>query len=165
VARLLSEAKPVFGNPERVEVAGADPERGAFLSPLLLRCDDLSATAPHEVEAFGPVSTLLSYGDLDEVTDAAARGGGSLVGSIVTADPQVARTLVTALAPWHGRLLVLNQGNAAESTGHGVAMPQMQHGGPGRAGGGAELGGLRALHHYLQRTAVQGDPEFLAGLA
>jgi oxepin-CoA hydrolase/3-oxo-5,6-dehydrosuberyl-CoA semialdehyde dehydrogenase len=165
VARLSAEAKLVHGDPDRVEVAGADPERGAFLSPMLFRCDDLSAAAPHEVEAFGPVSTLLPYGDLDEVITAAALGGGSLAGSIVTADPETARTLVRGLAPWHGRLLVLNRDDAAESTGHGVAMPQMLHGGPGRAGGGEELGGLRALHHYLRRTAVQGHPDFLDGLA
>ena len=164
-ARLTAHAKPVFGDPARVEVSGADPERGAFLSPLLLLCDDPAATAPHEIEAFGPVSTLMPYRDLDEVADAAARGGGSLAGSIVTADPDIARALVTALAPWHGRLLVLNDEDAAESTGHGVAMPQLVHGGPGRAGGGEELGGLRALTHYLQRTAVQGHPDFLAGLA
>jgi oxepin-CoA hydrolase / 3-oxo-5,6-dehydrosuberyl-CoA semialdehyde dehydrogenase len=165
VARLCADAKLVFGDPARIEVEGADPERGAFVSPMLLRCDDLSAAAPHEVEAFGPVSTLLPYRGLREVVDAAALGGGSLVGSIVTADPQVARTLVAGLAPWHGRLLVLNRDDAAESTGHGVAMPQLVHGGPGRAGGGEELGGLRALTHHLRRTAVQGHPDFLAGLA
>ncbi|GLZ11624.1 bifunctional aldehyde dehydrogenase/enoyl-CoA hydratase [Actinomadura sp. NBRC 104425] len=165
VAGLAAEAKIVFGDPLRVDAAGADPERGAFLSPILLRCDDPSAAAPHEIEAFGPVSTLLPYTGLDEVAAAAARGGGSLAGSIVTADPRVARTLVDGLAPWHGRLLVLNRDDAAESTGHGVAMPQLVHGGPGRAGGGEELGGLRALHHYMRRTAVQGHPGFLAGLA
>ncbi|MFC5747423.1 aldehyde dehydrogenase family protein [Actinomadura rugatobispora] len=165
VARLSAEAKLVCGDPGRVEVAGADPERGASIAPILLRCDDPSTAAPHEVEAFGPVSTLLPYDDLDEVIGAAALGGGSLAGSIVTADPEAARTLVRGLAPWHGRLLVLNRDDAAESTGHGVAMPQMLHGGPGRAGGGEELGGLRALDHYLRRTAVQGHPDFLDGLA
>jgi oxepin-CoA hydrolase/3-oxo-5,6-dehydrosuberyl-CoA semialdehyde dehydrogenase len=165
VARLSADAKPAFGDPRQVDVEGADPERGAFLSPILLRCDDLTATTSHEVEAFGPVSTLLPYSGLEEVIDAAARGGGSLAGSIVTADPHIAQVLVAGLAPWHGRLLVLNRGDAAESTGHGVAMPHLIHGGPGRAGGGEELGGLRALHHYLRRTAVQGHPDLLAGLA
>ncbi|WP_395109079.1 phenylacetic acid degradation bifunctional protein PaaZ [Actinomadura sp. SCN-SB] len=165
VARLSADAKIVFGDPARVDVTGADAERGAFLSPILLRCDDPAAPAPHEVEAFGPVSTLLPYGGLDEAAEIAARGGGSLAGSIVTADDQVARTLVTALAPWHGRLLVLNRHDAAESTGHGVAMPQLIHGGPGRAGGGEELGGLRALRPYLRRTAVQAHPGLLADLA
>jgi oxepin-CoA hydrolase/3-oxo-5,6-dehydrosuberyl-CoA semialdehyde dehydrogenase len=165
IARLSVDAKLVHGDPARIDVAGADPERGAFISPILLRCDDLSAAAPHEVEAFGPVSTLLPYHGLQEFIDAAALGGGSLAGSIVTADPRVARTLVSGLAPWHGRLLVLDRHDAAESTGHGVAMPQLVHGGPGRAGGGEELGGLRALTHYLRRTAVQGHPDFLAELA
>ena len=165
VARLTADAEPVFGDPERVETVGADPGRGAFLSPILLRCDDLTAAAPHEVEAFGPVSTLLPYRDLDEAAEAAARGAGSLAGSVVTADDQVALSLITALAPWHGRLLVLNGADAAESTGHGVAMPQLVHGGPGRAGGGEELGGLRAVFHHLRRTAVQGHPDLLAKLA
>ncbi|MFI0446362.1 phenylacetic acid degradation bifunctional protein PaaZ [Actinomadura sp. 6N118] len=165
VMRLTADGKILFGDPARVDTVGADPERGAFLSPILLRCDDLEAPSPHEVEAFGPVSTLLPYDDLEAAAAAAARGGGSLAGSIVTADPDGARALVAALAPWHGRLLVLNRDDAGESTGHGVAMPQLVHGGPGRAGGGEELGGLRALHHYLRRTAVQGHPDFLSGLA
>ncbi|ROO88035.1 oxepin-CoA hydrolase/3-oxo-5,6-dehydrosuberyl-CoA semialdehyde dehydrogenase [Actinocorallia herbida] len=164
VARLASEAVPVFGDPDVVEVRGADLAHGAFMSPLLLRADS-AARAPHEVEAFGPVSTLLTYRTVAEAGEIAARGGGSLAGSIVTADQGIAGGLVTALAPWHGRLLVLNRNNAAESTGHGVAMPQLVHGGPGRAGGGEELGGLRAVRHYLRRTAVQGHPDFLATLA
>jgi len=165
-ARLAEVAKPVFGEPGLLptRVEGADAERGAFVSPLLLRCDDLSAAAPHDVEAFGPVSTLLPYRTLDEVIDGAARGGGSLVGSIVGADEAAVRTLVTGLAPWHGRLLVLNREDAAESTGHGTAMPQLVHGGPGRAGGGEELGGLHALTHYMQRTAVQGPPGLISAL-
>ncbi|MEU8244650.1 phenylacetic acid degradation bifunctional protein PaaZ [Nonomuraea sp. NPDC048916] len=165
IGRLSAGAKLVFGDPGRVEVAGADPERGAFLSPVLLRCDDPRAGAVHEVEAFGPVSTLLPYTGLEEVIGAAALGDGSLTGSIVTHDREVAARLVAGLAPWHGRLLVLDRDDAAESTGHGVAMPQMLHGGPGRAGGGEELGGLRALTHYMQRTAVQGHPDFLRLLA
>ncbi len=138
---------------------------GAFLRPILLRCDDIDAAEIHEVEAFGPVATLLPYRNTAEVVRAAARGDGSLVGSIVTADQAIAGNLISCLAPWHGRLLVLNEGDAAESTGHGVAMPQLLHGGPGRAGGGQELGGLRALEHYMQRTAVQGHPGLLQTLA
>lgn len=164
VSRLAGESRIVFGDPDKVDVAGADSERGAFLSPLLLRCDDLRATAPNHVEAFGPVSTLLPYRDLDEAIDIAARGEGSLAGSIVTHDPTVARRLIAGLAPWHGRLLVLDRDDASESTGHGVAMPQMLHGAPGRAGGGEELGGLRAVTHYLQRTAIQAHPAFLSSL-
>jgi oxepin-CoA hydrolase/3-oxo-5,6-dehydrosuberyl-CoA semialdehyde dehydrogenase len=154
----------VYGDPAKVEVVGADPERGAFLSPILLVADDPAAAAPHEVEAFGPVSTVLSYHGLEEVVEGTGRGGGSLVASVVTHDPAVARRLAGGLAPWHGRLLFLDRADAGESTGHGVAMPQMLHGGPGRAGGGQELGGLRALTHYMQRTAVQGHPDFLASL-
>jgi oxepin-CoA hydrolase/3-oxo-5,6-dehydrosuberyl-CoA semialdehyde dehydrogenase len=161
VGRLSHDTTLVFGNPETVPVAGADAGRGAFLSPMLLRTDDVDAAAPHEVEAFGPVCTLLPYADLDSVVRAAVLGGGSLAGSVVTRDRAVARRLVTGLAPWHGRLLVLDRDNAAESTGHGIAMPQLVHGGPGRAGGGEELGGLRALTRYMQRTAVQGHPTFL----
>ena len=165
VARLSAAAKIIHGDPHQVHVTGADAERGAFISPLLLRADDITAAAPHEIEAFGPVSTLLPYAGLDEVAAAAARGGGSLAGSIVSADADVTRELITRLAPWHGRLLVLNADDAATSTGHGTAMPQVLHGGPGRAGGGEELGGLRALTHYMQRTGIQGPPDLLATLA
>jgi oxepin-CoA hydrolase/3-oxo-5,6-dehydrosuberyl-CoA semialdehyde dehydrogenase len=164
IGRLSMGAKLAFGDPDRVDVSGADAHQGGFLSPVLLRCDDIHATAAHEVEAFGPVCTVLPYSGRDEVIDAAALGGGSLAGSIVTHDQDIAGQLVAGLAPWHGRLLVLDRDNAGESTGHGIAMPQMLHGGPGRAGGGEELGGLRALTHYLQRTAVQGHPGFLRGI-
>jgi oxepin-CoA hydrolase / 3-oxo-5,6-dehydrosuberyl-CoA semialdehyde dehydrogenase len=164
IGQLSTGAKLAFGDRDSVDVSGADAEHGAFLSPVLVRCDDIHTAAPHEVEAFGPVSTLLPYANLDEVSKAAALGGGSLAGSIVTHDPTVARRLVAELGPWHGRLLVLDRDDAAESTGHGIAMPQMLHGGPGRAGGGEELGGLRALTHYMQRTAVQGHPDFLRRL-
>jgi oxepin-CoA hydrolase / 3-oxo-5,6-dehydrosuberyl-CoA semialdehyde dehydrogenase len=165
VGKLTADAGLAYGDPHTVDVRGADPGRGAFLSPILLRCDDPAAAAPHEIEAFGPVATIIPYHDIDEAISLAARGDGSLAGSIVTGDHEVASRLVAGLAPWHGRLLILNRDDAAESTGHGIAMPQLMHGGPGRAGGGAELGGLRALHHYLQRTAVQGHPDILSGLA
>jgi len=164
VADLGTAARPAFGDPGKVEVVGADPQLGAFLAPILLRTDDAFAAPVHRVEAFGPVSTLLPYDNLDGLTDAVALGEGSLAGSIVTGDDDFAREVITRLAPWHGRLLVLNRDDAAESTGHGVAMPQMLHGGPGRAGGGEELGGLRAVHHLLQRTAVQGHANLLATL-
>ncbi|MCW2864721.1 MAG: paaZ, partial [Actinoallomurus sp.] len=161
IRRLSPVTKVVFGALDQVKVSGADAERGAFLSPVLLRGDDIWAEAPHTVEAFGPVSTLLPYTDEHEVIAAAALGQGSLAASIVTHDRSVALRLVAGLAPWHGRLLVLDRDDAAESTGHGVAIPQMLHGGPGRAGGGEELGGLRALTHHMQRTAVQGHPNLL----
>jgi len=164
IAKLGAVGRIAYGRPDVVQVHGADASQGAFLSPILLRCDDRSAAAPHDVEAFGPVATVIPYDGLDEAVTLAARGEGSLAGSIVTRDPSVATRLIQGLAPWHGRLLVLNRDDAAESTGHGTAMPQLLHGGPGRAGGGAELGGLRALDHYLQLTAVQGHPDLLAGI-
>jgi oxepin-CoA hydrolase/3-oxo-5,6-dehydrosuberyl-CoA semialdehyde dehydrogenase len=164
VGKLAADARIVHGDPRVVESGAADPVRGAFLSPVLLRAEHGSGAAAHQVEAFGPVATIIPYEGEDEAISLAARGEGSLAGSIVTRDPDLAARLIIGLAPWHGRLLILNRDDAAESTGHGIAMPQLMHGGPGRAGGGGELGGLRALHHYLQRTAVQGHPETLANL-
>jgi oxepin-CoA hydrolase/3-oxo-5,6-dehydrosuberyl-CoA semialdehyde dehydrogenase len=168
VARLQKAANVVFGDPhlEPTSVAaGTDWAAGAFVSPILLRADDPTAAELHEVEAFGPVSTLFPYDSIDDALTLVARGEGSLVASVVTADSAVAKHAVLELASWHGRLLVLNAGNSAESTGHGAAIPHAVHGGPGRAGGGEELGGIRSVAHYLQRTAVQGSPELLAGLS
>ncbi len=161
VGELLPAGRLVFGDPDRVEVAGADPERGAFISPLLLRCDDATRAEPHEVEAFGPVSTVIGYRDAADVVRLAARGRGSLAGSVVTADPGFAREVVAGLAPWHGRILVLDRDDAAESTGHGSPLPVLVHGGPGRAGGGEEMGGIRGVLHHMQRTAVQASPRML----
>jgi oxepin-CoA hydrolase / 3-oxo-5,6-dehydrosuberyl-CoA semialdehyde dehydrogenase len=164
VGELLPAGRLVFGDPDRVEVVGADPERGAFISPLLLRCEDPSRAEPHEVEAFGPVSTVIGYRDAADVVQLAARGRGSLAGSVVTADPGFARDVVTGLAPWHGRILVLDRDDAAESTGHGSPLPVLVHGGPGRAGGGEELGGVRGVLHHMQRTAVQASPRMLSAV-
>ncbi len=161
---LLSAGRLVFGDPERVEVVGADAERGAFISPLLVRCDDPGRAEPHEVEAFGPVSTIMSYRDTADVIELAARGLGSLAGSVVTADADFARDVVIGLAPWHGRLLVLDRDDAAESTGHGSPLPMLLHGGPGRAGGGEEMGGIRGVLHHMQRTAVQASPRMLGAV-
>lgn len=158
---LLDVGSIVFGDPERVDVVDADAERGAFLSPVLLRVDDTERAEPHEIEAFGPVSTLLPYSSTEQVIDLAARGGGSLVGSIVTGDAEFARDVVLGVAHWHGRLLVLDADDAKESTGHGSPMPGLVHGGPGRAGGGEEMGGIRGVLHYMQRTAVQASPKVL----
>jgi oxepin-CoA hydrolase / 3-oxo-5,6-dehydrosuberyl-CoA semialdehyde dehydrogenase len=164
VRKLQTGAQTVFGDPEHVKVEGADAERGAFLSPLLLRCDDPGRPEPHEVEAFGPVATIIGYAGAGEAIGLAARGRGSLAGSVVTGDPEFAREVVLGLAPWHGRMLVLDSEDAAESTGHGSPLPVLVHGGPGRAGGGEELGGMRGVMHHLQRTAVQGSPRMLAAV-
>ncbi|GLY67754.1 phenylacetic acid degradation bifunctional protein PaaZ [Amycolatopsis taiwanensis] len=161
---LLDVATVVFGDPDHVEVIDADAERGAFISPILLRADDPDRAEPHQVEAFGPVSTLLPYTSAEQVIDLAARGQGSLAGSVVTGDTDFAREVVLGVAPWHGRLLVLNAEDAAESTGHGSPLPALVHGGPGRAGGGEELGGIRAVLHHMQRTAVQASPGVLAAV-
>jgi len=161
---LLEAGRVVFGDPERVDVLDADAERGAFISPVLLRADDADAPQPHEVEAFGPVSTLMPYEGTERVIELAARGLGSLVGSVVTGDTEFAREVVLGVAPWHGRLLVLDAENAKESTGHGSPLPALVHGGPGRAGGGEELGGIRGVRHHMQRTAVQASPRVLAAV-
>jgi oxepin-CoA hydrolase / 3-oxo-5,6-dehydrosuberyl-CoA semialdehyde dehydrogenase len=161
---LLAVAALVSGDPSRVDVLDADPDRGAFLAPILLRSDDPAEAAPHEVEAFGPVSTLLPYDSTDQLVALAARGRGSLVGSVVTAEPDFAREVVLGVAPWHGRLLVLDADDAKESTGHGSPLPPLVHGGPGRAGGGEEMGGIRGVLHYMQRTAVQASPRALTAI-
>jgi oxepin-CoA hydrolase / 3-oxo-5,6-dehydrosuberyl-CoA semialdehyde dehydrogenase len=164
VKALLAAGRLVFGDPEHVDVVGADAERGAFISPLLLCCDDPGRAEPHEIEAFGPVATIMEYADADEVIGLAARGRGSLAGSVVTGDAQFAREVVLGTAPWHGRLLVLDTDDAPESTGHGSPLPALVHGGPGRAGGGEELGGIRGVLHYMQRTAVQASPRVLTAV-
>ena len=164
VKALLAAGRLVFGDPDRVEVVGASAERGAFIAPLLLHSDDPGRPEPHQVEAFGPVSTIIGYQGTAEVVELAARGRGSLAGSVVTADPEFAREVVLGLAPWHGRLLVLDRDDAAESTGHGSPLPMLVHGGPGRAGGGEELGGMRGVLHHMQRTAVQASPRVLSAV-
>src|ERR1039457_1728081 len=131
------------------------------MSPVLIRADDGGRAEPHEVEAFGPVSTLIGYRDTAHAIELAARGLGSLVGSVVTSDARFARDIVLGIAPWHGRLLVLDQDDAAESTGHGSPLPMLVHGGPGRAGGGEERGGIPAVLHHMQRTPAQASPRVL----
>jgi len=161
---LQDSARTVFGDPERVRVVDADAEKGAFLGPVLLVASDSRRPEPHEVEAFGPVSTLIGYDGTEDVIELAARGRGSLAGSVVTADPDFAHDVVLAVAPWHGRLLVLDRDDAKESTGHGSPLPMLVHGGPGRAGGGEELGGIRAVYHHLHRSAVQASPRMLSAI-
>lgn len=165
VAQLRRDAELVFGDPDTVKAVGADATKGAFLSPILLHCAEPAKSAVvHEVEAFGPVSTVMPYDTVDEVIRLAARGEGSLVGSIFTYDNAFARELVLGAASYHGRLLIVNRDCAKESTGHGSPMPVLIHGGPGRAGGGEEMGGVRGVYHYLQRTALQGSPETLTAI-
>jgi oxepin-CoA hydrolase / 3-oxo-5,6-dehydrosuberyl-CoA semialdehyde dehydrogenase len=165
LAKLEREAEIVCGNEPRLDLAGADADRGAFIAPTLLYCrESARAAAVHEVEAFGPVCTVMPYEGLDSAVALARRGAGSLVGSVFTADDSLAARLVLGLAPFHGRLLVVNRHCAKESTGHGSPLPHLIHGGPGRAGGGEEMGGIRGVLHYLQRTAVQGTPDVLTAV-
>lgn len=147
------------------ELLGGDREKGAFLDPTVLLCKDpIQAKTPHEVEAFGPVTTLLPYDSLDEAIELTKLGRGSLAGSIVSHDREEATELVLGMGSTHGRLLVLNRDNAKESTGHGSPLPQLLHGGPGRAGGGAELGGVAGIKHHMNKVAVQADPSTLTAV-
>ena len=165
VATLLQGAELVLGARDGFAPQGEGVAEGAFFAPTLLLCRDaMKHDAVHDVEAFGPVSTLMPYDGIDEALALAARGRGSLVATLVTRDPQVAAHAIPVAAAWHGRLLVLDREAAAESTGHGSPLPALKHGGPGRAGGGEELGGLRAVKHYLQRAAVQGSPTMLSAV-
>jgi oxepin-CoA hydrolase / 3-oxo-5,6-dehydrosuberyl-CoA semialdehyde dehydrogenase len=165
LAKLEREAEVVCGNGRQLELADADADRGAFIAPTLLYCrDSARAAAIHEIEAFGPVCTVVPYEGLDSAIALARRGAGSLVGSVFTADDTIAARLVVGLAPFHGRVLVVNRHCAKESTGHGSPLPHLVHGGPGRAGGGEEMGGIRGVLHYMQRTAVQGTPDVLTAV-
>jgi oxepin-CoA hydrolase/3-oxo-5,6-dehydrosuberyl-CoA semialdehyde dehydrogenase len=162
VDQIAGDAELVFGNPDHVEVVAADAKRGAFFPALLFYADNaLQRSAPHDVEAFGPVNTVMPYHDLDEAIALAKRGRGSLVGSLFTNDDDTARRVVLGTASFHGRLMLVNRHSAKESTGHGSPLPHLVHGGPGRAGGGEEMGGLRGVMHYMQRTAIQGSPDTL----
>jgi oxepin-CoA hydrolase/3-oxo-5,6-dehydrosuberyl-CoA semialdehyde dehydrogenase len=164
VAQLLQGAELVYGERDGFAPVGEGVMDGAFFCPTLLLARDPAHSAAHDVEAFGPVSTLMAYDELDEALALAARGKGSLVGTLVTRDPAIAARAVPVAAAWHGRLLILDREAAPESTGHGSPLPMLKHGGPGRAGGGEELGGLRAVKHYLQRAALQGSPTMLAAV-
>lgn len=165
VAQLSKEAKIVFGDPDSATIIGDDAQNGAFISPILLRCDDpWNAEAVHTVEAFGPVATIMPYKDFNDAVHLCNRGSGSLVMSLFTHDATIARELILESGAFHGRIAIINRDNAKESTGHGSPLPVLVHGGPGRAGGGEELGGIRGVKHYMQRTAVQGTPEFLTNI-
>jgi oxepin-CoA hydrolase/3-oxo-5,6-dehydrosuberyl-CoA semialdehyde dehydrogenase len=158
VAELGRGAEVALGGPARPELASGDPERGAFCAPTVLAATSPRAPELHTVEAFGPVTSVIGYRGAADAVELAALGRGSLVGSVVTADPGFARQVVLGVAPWHGRLLVLDRHDAAESTGHGAPLPHLVHGGPGRAGGGEELGGIRAVLHHMQVTSISASP-------
>ena len=164
-ALIGGESERVFGDPDAFEVSGADAEKGAFLPPMLFHCADPDAAQRvHDTEAFGPVSTVMGYRDMDHAITLLNRGKGSLVASVITNDPAVAREVTLGAAAFHGRLYFNNRTSMAEATGHGAPLPHMVHGGPGRAGGGEELGGIRGVMHYMQRTAVQGSPDILTAI-
>ena len=165
VELLMTNQELVYGNMNEFEVVGANKEKGAFFPPILFRNDDpFNKTLVHEVEAFGPVSTILPYKNIDEAVELIEMGKGSLVTSIVTANDKLATDFVTEAAHMNGRMLVLNSRCAKESTGHGSPMPLLTHGGPGRAGGGEEMGGKRGVMHYLQRTSIQGHPQTITAI-
>ncbi|MEG3155632.1 phenylacetic acid degradation bifunctional protein PaaZ [Sphingomonas sp. RB1R13] len=163
--KIGSQARLVFGDYDHVEPRGVAAGQGAFITPLLFRADDPWTSAlVHDVEAFGPVATLMPYRDLADAIALANRGLGSLVVSIFTHDPAVARDFVIGVGAWHGRIVLIDRDSAAESTGHGSPLPMLIHGGPGRAGGGEEMGGVRGVKHYMQRTALQGSPRILSSV-
>lgn len=163
--QIASEAKLVFGAIDTVETVGAEASKGAFISPLLFRTDDpWSARIVHDVEAFGPVSTLMPYKDVADAIALANRGKGSLALSVFTYDPVIAREFILGAAAYHGRIVLLDRDCAKESTGHGSPLPMLIHGGPGRAGGGEEMGGVRGVKHYMQRSALQGSPRTLSAI-
>ena len=166
VKRLRRETELISGDLEHFEIKDGTREQGAFVPPLLLLCrEPYSARAVHEIEAFGPVATLLPYGDAADGIALTRLGGGSLVASVFSADDDLASQIVLGLSPYHGRVLVVNRHCAKESTGHGSPLAPLVHGGPGRAGGGEEMGGIRGVLHYMQRTAVQGSPDTLTRTA
>jgi oxepin-CoA hydrolase/3-oxo-5,6-dehydrosuberyl-CoA semialdehyde dehydrogenase len=162
VKQLMQSCQLVHGNIDHVDVTGADSQKGAFMSSMLLYCDSpFQSGAVHSVEAFGPVCTVMPYKTTSEAIELARLGKGSLVGSVITSDDRFASEVVLGSASMHGRMIIINKHCAAESTGHGSPLAHLVHGGPGRAGGGEEMGGIRGVHHYMQRTALQGSPTTL----
>lgn len=165
IAQLSQYTPIVFGDKQDLNLIDADQEKGAFMSPVLMfNPRPFELTQSHDVEAFGPVSTLIPYRNMDEAIELSRMGKGSLVSSIITSDPNIATDYVMGAATYHGRILILNESCAKESTGHGSPMPLLVHGGPGRAGGGEEMGGLRGIRHYMQRTALQGSPTMITAI-
>jgi oxepin-CoA hydrolase/3-oxo-5,6-dehydrosuberyl-CoA semialdehyde dehydrogenase len=165
IQKLLASSQIVYGSLDSVELVDADANKGAFMSPVLLRNDNpFRSEDVHDIECFGPVSTIMPYRDLNDAVNLAKKGKGSLCCTIVTADDRLATEFVVGAATHHGRILVLNQECAKESTGHGSPLPMLIHGGPGRAGGGEEMGGVRGVKHYMQRVAVQGSPSAITAI-
>lgn len=166
VQKLLASSEILYGSMDSVAVVDADEHIGAFMSPmLLLNKTPFTSDEPHNIEAFGPVSTIMPYNTMDEAIELSKKGKGSLCSSIVTNSSANAKAYVLGAASYHGRILVLNNECAKESTGHGSPLPLLVHGGPGRAGGGEEMGGLRGIRHYLQRTAIQGSPSMITAIS
>ncbi len=166
VQKLLASSQIIYGSLDSVTAVDADAEKGAFMSPLLLlNQNPFGSTDVHETEPFGPVATLMPYKHTEEAIVLAKMGKGSLVSSIVTADKKIAKEYVLGAGTYHGRILVLNEQCAKESTGHGAPLPLLIHGGPGRAGGGEEMGGLRGVKHYMQRVAIQGSPDMITAIS
>ncbi|MEJ2375215.1 MAG: phenylacetic acid degradation bifunctional protein PaaZ [Pseudolabrys sp.] len=165
IDKLKTESEIVVGDLAGFAVEGADREHGAFLPPTLLHCTDpINAVSVHNIEAFGPVSTVMGYDGLDQAVALANRGEGSLVASLYSSDTGATRDLVFGIGSFHGRIIVINRDCAKEQTGHGSPLPHLVHGGPGRAGGGEELGGVRGVEHYMQRTALQGSPTMISAI-
>ncbi|MBB3330721.1 oxepin-CoA hydrolase/3-oxo-5,6-dehydrosuberyl-CoA semialdehyde dehydrogenase [Halomonas campaniensis] len=165
IERLLATSECVYGRAEGLKPVGEGVENGAYIAPhLLVNRNPLNDGGAHDIEAFGPVTTLMPYHGIDEALALAAKGKGSLVTTLTTRDPAIAAEMIPVLAAQHGRLHILDAEASRESTGHGSPLPMLKHGGPGRAGGGEELGGIRAVHHYLQRTAIQGSPTMVAAV-
>ncbi|MGR3821688.1 MAG: phenylacetic acid degradation bifunctional protein PaaZ [Salipiger marinus] len=165
IREIAAEAEIVCGTPDEVRLSSGDAARGAFLNPVLLRCaDPFSARAPHEIEAFGPVATVMAYDGVDEAVALAKLGKGSLVSSVFTNDTGVAAEIVRGVAAFHGRIMLGNRDSAKSSTGHGAPLAPLVHGGPGRAGGGEEMGGMRGVKHFMMRSAIQGTPRLLAAV-
>jgi oxepin-CoA hydrolase/3-oxo-5,6-dehydrosuberyl-CoA semialdehyde dehydrogenase len=166
VQKLLASSQIIYGSLDSVDVVDGDSNVGAFMSPILLMNQTpFSTNEPHDIEAFGPVSTIMPYNTTDDVIELSKKGKGSLCSSIITNDASIAKNYVLGASSHHGRILVLNNECAKESTGHGSPLPLMVHGGPGRAGGGEEMGGLRGVKHYLQRTAIQGSPTMITAIS
>ena len=165
VQKLLASSQIIYGSLDSVEVIDADAIKGAFISPILLKNEKpFASNEVHEIEVFGPASTIMPYRDLQEAIELSKKGKGSLCSTIVTADDHIAVDYVVNAGTHHGRILVLNAECAKESTGHGSPLPMLVHGGPGRAGGGEEMGGIRGVKHYMQRAAIQGSPTTITAI-